>query len=92
MQEFPKTFSPKSATKLRIATFDTRMKMKLAQRFGFAAMRMALQLREQGHGLISEPARVIINGQKGPVAEEELERAAQWGKELSSLAFSRAGG
>ena len=69
MQGYLKTISQTSATRLRIATFDTRMTMKLAQRFGFAAVRMADQLREQGNTIISEPMGFIVTGQKGPLAE-----------------------
>lgn len=83
MQEFMKTIVQTLDTPLRIATFDTRMKMKFAQRFGFAAVRMADQLREQGNILISEPMGFIVTGKKGPLAEGELERATQWARGLS---------
>jgi flavodoxin len=82
IQEYLKTIAQTSGTKLRIATFDTRMKMKFAQKFGFAAVKMADQLREQGNSLISEPTGFIVKGQKGPLAEGELDRATLWGKEL----------
>jgi flavodoxin len=82
MQEYLKTIVQTSSTKLRIATFDTRMTMKFAQKFGFAAVKMADQLKEQGNALVSEPMGFIVKGQKGPLAEGELDRATQWGKEL----------
>ena len=82
IQEYLKTINQTSGTKLRIATFDTRMTMKFAQKFGFAAVRMATQLKEQGNTIISEPTGFIVTGQKGPLAEGELDRATNWGKEL----------
>ena len=82
IQEYLKTIAQTSSTKLRIATFDTRMTMKFAQKFGFAAVKMADQLKEQRNTLISEPMGFIVKGQKGPLAEGELDRATLWGKEL----------
>jgi flavodoxin len=69
----------------RIAVFDTRMTMKFAQRFGHAAVRMADQLKKQGLVLIAEPKGFIVKGQKGPLAEGEIENARQWGMELAKL-------
>jgi flavodoxin len=83
MQEYLKTIVQSSTTKMRIATFDTRMKMKFAEKFGFAADRMADQLKEQGNIILSVPMGFIVNGQKGPLAEGEVERAEKWGRELA---------
>jgi flavodoxin len=82
IQAFLKTIVPASAPKRAIATFDTRMTMKLAQRFGFAAVKMADQLKAQGNTVVSEPMGFIVTGQKGPLAEGEMERATLWGKSL----------
>jgi len=51
--------------------------MKFAQKFGFAAVRIADELKDQGNTLISEPMGFIVIGQKGPLAEGELERASK---------------
>ena len=82
MQAFLKAIVRTSGTGLRIAVFDTRMKMKFAEKFGFAADKMADQLRGQENTVISEPMGFLVTGQKGPLAEGEEERAAQWGREL----------
>jgi flavodoxin I len=83
IQEYLKTIANTAATKMRIATFDTRMTMKFAQKFGFASVRMADQLKEQGNITVSEPMGFMVKGQKGPLDEGELERATQWAQTLS---------
>jgi len=85
MQEYLKSITQKVNGKLKIATFDTRMTMEFARKFGFTADRMADQLKLAGYRIISEPKGFIVTGQKGPLAEGELERANQWGNELSKL-------
>jgi flavodoxin len=89
IQEHLKTITQTASTKLKIATFDTRMMMKFAQKFGFAAVRMADQLKEQGNTLVSEPMGFIVKGQKGPLAEGELDRATLWGKELTKKKYGK---
>ena len=85
MQEYLKAITRKVNSKLKIATFDTRMTLEYAKKFGFAADRVADQLKQAGYRIISEPKGFIVTGQKGPLAEGELERANRWGKELSKL-------
>jgi flavodoxin len=87
IQEYLQSISPPKSGKMRIATFDTRMTMKFAQKFGHAAERMADQLKENGFILIDPPKGFIVNGQKGPLAEGEMEKATQWGKELAMMHF-----
>jgi flavodoxin len=83
IQEYMKGIPGGSAGKLRIGAFDTRMTTNAAQKFGFAAVRMLEQLKAQGCAVVSEPMGFIVTGQKGPLAEGELERASQWGKDLA---------
>jgi len=82
IQEFLKSMSQPANRKLRIVTFDTRMTMKFAQKFGHAAVRMADQLKQEGFAVLGEPKGFIVKGQKGPLADSELDLARQWGKEL----------
>jgi flavodoxin len=70
----------------KVAVFDTRMTMKFAQRFGHAAVRMADELKARGFTVVGEPAGFIVLGQKGPLADGEIERAEAWGKGLSKRA------
>ena len=71
------------ARTLRVATFDTRMASTFAKLFGYAAVRMARQLAQQGCATLLPPEGFIVWGGKGPLADGELERATAWGKELS---------
>ncbi|MEI6873930.1 MAG: flavodoxin, partial [Spirochaetota bacterium] len=61
-----------------------RMPTEAARKFGFAAVRMAEQLGEVGHRLVGEPMGFVVTGQKGPLAEGEVERAREWGRDLAS--------
>jgi flavodoxin I len=83
VQEMLKDMRPEPSSKMKVAAFDTRMTMKFAQKFGFAAVRMADQLKEQGFSLNAEPEGFIVEGQKGPLGAGELERAEKWGKTIS---------
>jgi flavodoxin len=71
------------AGKLIIAAFDTRMSMKFAKIFGYAAARITAKLQENGSTLRSPPEGFIVRGGSGPLAEGELERATAWGRGLS---------
>jgi flavodoxin I len=65
------------------AAFDTRVKTKVAKIFGYAAGKIASNLKEKGANLLAEPEGFFVEGTKGPLAEGELERAAEWGKGLN---------
>ena len=83
IQEYIKGIPQTLNKKVRVAAFDTRMTTKFAQKLGFAAVRIADELQNQGNILISEPMGFVVIGQKGPLAEGELERASKWGKDLT---------
>lgn len=75
---------PESAIKGKnIAAFDTRIPTKLAKIFGYAADRIAKNLKEKGVNLVVQGEGFFVNGKEGPLKEGELERAASWAKELS---------
>ena len=65
------------------AAFDTRLPSRLARLFGFAAEKMAKNLETKGARLISDPIGFFVIGQKGPLKEGELERAAEWAREIA---------
>jgi flavodoxin len=83
MQKHIKSIPQAVAKKLSVATFDTRVSMKFAKIFGYAAVRMADQLKGEGSKLKSTPQGFIVKGRSGPLAEGELERATKWGEELA---------
>lgn len=74
---------PESAIKGKnIAAFDTRIPTKLAKIFGYAADRIAKNLKEKGGNLVVPGEGFFVNGKEGPLKEGELERAASWANGL----------
>ena len=74
---------PESVVKsASVATFDTRLQSKFASIFGYAAGKIASRLKDKGGNLISSPEGFLVSGNKGPLKEGELERAAGWAKEI----------
>jgi flavodoxin I len=71
---------PKLSQGVNVAAFDTRNTMKLVRVFGYAAGRIAGNLKGKGGTLIASPEGFFVTGTKGPLKEGELERAAGWAK------------
>jgi len=65
-----------------VAAFDTRLPAKWVRIFGYAAPRIAGELKEEGGTLIGSAEGFFVEGTKGPLREGELERAALWAKEI----------
>jgi len=65
---------------INVAAFDTRIPTKLVGVFGYAAGRIANNLKRKGGTLIASPEGFFVTGSKGPLKEGELERAAGWAK------------
>jgi flavodoxin I len=83
---------PKDGLKgLKTAAFDTRIDPKtigsplfrrVVEFFGYAAEKIARQLTKLGGVMSLPPEGFIVKGSEGPLAEGELERAANWAKKL----------
>ena len=82
MLDYINSIPESEARKLQVATFDTRLMMRFAKIFGFAAIRMGDQLKEKGCTLKSTEG-FFVKGRSGPLADGELARAAEWGRKLS---------
>jgi flavodoxin len=82
MHEYINAIPEATARKLRVATFDTRLMMRFARIFGYAAVRMAGQLKDKGCTLRSTEG-FFVKGRSGPLADGELARATEWGNTLS---------
>jgi len=67
---------------IKVAAFDTRIPTKLVRVFGYAAGRIANNLKKKGSTLIASPEGFFVTGGQGPLKEGELERAAAWAKEI----------
>lgn len=67
---------------INVAAFDTRLTTRLVRIFGYAAPRIADSLKKKGGTLTGPPGDFYVTGGKGPLKEGELERAADWAKEI----------
>jgi len=68
----------------KVAVFDTRMSVKFAKIFGYAADRMAKTLQRQGSTLVAPAEAFYVLDREGPLKEGEAERAAEWARRLQS--------
>lgn len=77
---------------IKVAAFDTRLTMREIEKtpplpffvkiYGFAAERIAKQLRRKGGELVLPVEGFYVEGMEGPLAEGELERAEKWAQGL----------
>ncbi|MEA3377444.1 MAG: flavodoxin family protein [Anaerolineae bacterium] len=76
---------------VRVAAFDTRFAVEemdsallkfLVGLFGYAAKPIADRLRRKGGELAVPPEGFIVEGTEGPLREGELERAAEWARQI----------
>lgn len=80
VQDFLNKVPELSLKGVNVAAFDTRIPTKLVGVFGYAAGRIAGNLKKKGGTLIASPEGFFATGSKGPLKEGELERAAGWAK------------
>ena len=83
---------PKHGLKgVKVAAFDTRISMNdidspilppLVKVFGYAAKPIADRLKKKGGELAMPPEGFFVKGTEGPLKEGELERAADWTKQI----------
>jgi flavodoxin len=76
---------------VKVAAFDTRIDVEktgprflamLVRVFGYAAEPIAKRLERKGGEPGAAPAGFIVNDSEGPLREGELERAAEWAKQV----------
>ena len=65
-----------------VAAFDTRIAVVMAKMFGFAADKIAKNLKGKGANLVVPAKGFFVTGKEGPLRNGELERAAGWAKSL----------
>jgi flavodoxin len=85
---------PKNGLKgVKVAAFDTRLTRDeiessvfilriLVNLFGYAAKPIADRLEKKGGERIMPPEGFFVEGTEGPLKEGELERAADWAKQI----------
>lgn len=88
---FLKSLPPNGLQGIRVAAFDTRINVAEANSallrtmvswFGYAAEKIAAQLKKKGGAEAAPPGTFFVKGTEGPLAEGELERAAAWARQL----------
>lgn len=76
---------------VQVAAFDTRMVIEevhsailtfMAKIFGYAAKPIAARLVKKGGDLSMPPEGFFVKGSEGPLKEGELERAADWARQV----------
>jgi flavodoxin len=76
---------------VKVAAFDTRISVNdiesrigrfFVNRFGYAAQPIADRLKKKGGELTIAPEGFFVKGTEGPLKEGELDRAADWAKQI----------
>ena len=81
---------------VKVAAFDTRLTMEeiesspfilriLVNIFGYAAKPISNRLKKKGGELIIAPEGFYVEGTEGPLKKDELERAADWAKQIMAI-------
>jgi len=77
----------------KVAAFDTRVSLAdanssflnvMVKFFGYAAKPIANRLTGKGGELSTPPEGFFVEGTEGPLKEGELERAAEWARQVAS--------
>jgi flavodoxin I len=75
--------------RINLVAFDTRLQSSLAGLFGYAAGKIANNLRSKGASLVSSPEGFFVKGKEGPLKEGEPERAALWAENISASFYKQ---
>jgi flavodoxin len=80
---------------VKVAAFDTRFTVQAVERirilaffvriFGYAAKPIADRLVKKGGELAVSPEGFYVRDTEGPLLEGELERAAEWARQISAM-------
>ena len=93
MRDFLKAIPKKALAGVSVAGFDTRlteaelhahgaMLGKLVDWFGYAAPRISEGLEKRGGHVTMPPEGFYVRGTEGPLLEGEIERAADWARQI----------
>ncbi len=92
---FLKSIPKNSLDGVRVAAFDTRFTVSeiekvgilafLVRMFGYAAQPIADRLEKKGGELVVPPEGFYVSGTEGPLLEGELERAADWARQITAM-------
>jgi flavodoxin len=90
MSQFLDLLPNKVLAKIKVATFDTRLREEdqnfalrlLIRTIGYAAPKIADVLKNKGAYLLVPPEGFFVKGKDGPLLTGELERARRWGRAI----------
>jgi flavodoxin len=74
-----------SLKSVKVAAVDTRLKAKWVKIFGYAAEKIAIRLAKCGGSPAAPPEGFLVRAAKGPLLDQELERAAAWAKGIAAV-------
>jgi flavodoxin len=80
MSGFLNSIPEGSLKNVKVAAVDTRLKAKWVRIFGYAAEKIAARLAKCGGTPVAPPEGFFVRAAKGPLLDQELERAAAWAK------------
>jgi flavodoxin I len=92
--KFLKIVSKNNLKGVKVAAFDTRILLSgiessvlrfIVKTGGYAAKSIANRLKKNGGNLVVPPEGFMVTGEKGPLKEGELERAAQWATQIIAI-------
>ena len=83
VQEFLNKVPKFTLQGINVAAFDTRLSTRCVAIFGYAAGRIASNLKGKSGNLVASPEGFFVKGKEGPLKEGELERAASWAKGIA---------
>lgn len=61
---------------------DSRLLLSLVKRFGYAAEPIQKKLEQKGGEAVLPAEGFFVTGEKGPLKDGELERAANWAAQI----------
>ena len=94
VSKFLKNIPKNGLTGIKTAAFDTRMSTQdvnvriytaFVKVFDYAASSIAKKMKQKGANLIAEPEGFLVKDSEGPLKDGELQRAAEWAKQIRSL-------
>jgi len=85
MKEFLNKVTRDNIEGVKTGTFDTRVTAKFARIFGYAAGRIAKNLRNKGANVVGSAEGFYVLGGKGPLKDGESERAAAWANGIAEI-------
>lgn len=92
--QFLKSIPENGLAGKKVAAFDTRIYLPsiksrffryLVNKGGYAAKHIAKSLQKNGGILVVSPEGFLVSGEKGPLLDGELERAAVWAQKIVNV-------